>query len=294
MLIISPRSYVTAAFDLVFPTLLEYVFMKFSSQSELSPNSNWWVEVVCNEKQKKYIFGNDEERQDIRDRIEEQNIPEHAIALSDYFDEYSLFKMVSKSYGAEKYFEEEDRKIFKKLLEIRNEWAHPDYAHTSTYDADKPKRVWAESAINYIRYAIHYLKKVYIVKDFIEDMNIEKYLSILFFRMKCDWIDETKLRPHNELIEWLYKEVVEPAVDDISPVSDEMRNRINGSFNEMIDYANATSERSESSASRHVVDFYWNAIKSKSNVHDDMKSYSKSIKTFEDVVEHFTKYCYGV
>jgi len=107
MLVISPRSYVTAAFDLLFPTLLEHVFDKLKS------NSSWWADVVY--AQKGDIFkGNSY----IRKKVRYDNVPEIYHELFDYFDEYSLCQLVL-SFEARKYFNNDDLNNFRELLKIK-------------------------------------------------------------------------------------------------------------------------------------------------------------------------------
>lgn len=121
--------------------------------------------------------------------------------------------------------------------------------------------------------------------------DIEKRLSILLFKMKCDFIDaNTNLPSHSELIEWLYVNVVERVIDPNSPVTKEAKMRVESSFNNLIDFANAASLKT---ASSYVVDYYWNAIRDKTDVYDKIKDPVDNIPTFEDVVEDFTKFCYS-
>jgi len=268
MLFVSPRSYVTAAFDLIFPELLEYVFVK------LSFNTNWWKDIVYENKE--YIFKNDI---NLREQLNEDFLPEYYDELFDYFDEHTLCKLVL-TYSARRFFDRNDLKVFEELLEIRIQWAHRKYRQPEFYDDEKPKREWAESAINYLRYIAEYVVK---------NHNIKKQISILLFKMKCDWInDNTKLRSHKELLKWMYEEIIIKVTASDSPVDDTMKQRVKRSFEELEKYADAVSP---DTASRYVVDYYWNAIRGKTDVYDEINKHGK-IKTFEDVVEEFTKYCY--
>jgi len=272
MLIVSPRSYVTAAFDSIFPALIEYVYDK------LSPVNNWWIDIVC--KNKDDIFSNWE----VRELIHEDYVPDCYAALFDYFDEYSLCRLVW--FYSKKHFIERDLKKFKKLYNIRNEWAHRDYKQeyrqADVYDDETSKRKWAISSIQDIRSVANYLG----------EKDIAKRISILLFKMKCDWIgieDNIELPTHGKLTKWLYENVVSRVISDDSPVSEETKERVKNSFNNLVDFVNVASPMT---ASRYVVDYYWDAIKAKTNVYYEIKRYD-NIPTFEDVVEPFTEYCYG-
>ena len=69
-----------------------------------------------------------------------------------------------------------------------------------------------------------------------------------------------------------------------------IRDRVNNSFNNLIEFTDNAS--SSNSASRYIVDYYWNAIKSKTEIYDEIKRH-EGIQSFEDVVEPFTEFCYG-
>jgi len=272
MLIISPRSYVTAAFDSLFPALIGHVF------DTLSPVGNWWPNLVC--KNKNMLFKDDE----IYKMVSVDDVPDCYAALFDYFDEYSLCSLVL-NYSS-MHFCDKDLYRFRKLRKIRNEWAHrnynDDYRRAAVYDDEGSKRKWAITSILDIRGVAHHFKEV----------DIEKSISILLFKMKSDWIgieEGTELPDHDKLLEWLYENVVQQVVDDESPVKSDTKDRVNRSFNNLIDFANVASPKT---ASRYVVDYYWNAIKAKTDIYDEIKKH-KDIPTFEDVVEKFTEYCYG-
>jgi len=266
MLIISPRSYVTAAFDLLFPHLLSYVF------DNLSKKTRWWKECVYENKDRIFINAGD-----IRNQINENIKPKKSNDLLEYFDEHSLCKLVL-SYPAKKNFSKKDIIIFKELLDIRIEWAHRKHLQTNSYNNE---REWAEDSIKYIRDK---------VENFCNNHNTKKRVSILLFKMKCDWIDDdTKLRSHHELLEWISDNVVNKVTSQDSHIDDLMKNRIIKSFDELKKYADAVSPKT---APRYVIDYYWNAIRNKIDVYEEI-SKDKNIPSFEDVVEEFTEFCYG-
>jgi len=276
MLVISPRSYVTAAFDLLFPELIKHVFRNLSSVK----TCNWWTDIVY--KQRDYIFGNAPDAlKRFCDEYEQYNDPDTHYRLFDYFDEQTVCKLV-KSHEARKYFNSNELIIYSEILSIRIEWAHRKYPQTELYDDEKAKREWADLAIRYLRDVSHYLKKP----------DIEKRISILLFKMKCDWIDEnTEFPPYEELLKWLDNEVVSQVTADDSPVDELMKQRVQKSFDNLKIYTGKASERT---ASRYVVDYYWNAIRGKTDVYDAItENGKKKIPTFEDVVEAFTELCYG-
>ena len=272
MLIISPRSYVTAAFDQLFPTLLEHVF------EVLSPMNNWWEDLVFGNKTDLFI-------KEIRSKITEDDIPEHYAVLFDYFDEHSLCILVVDY--ARKHFSDDDYEWYKKLLVIRNEWAHRNYGKTYreavVYDDEESKRVWAISKISVIKKAAEYFNKSDIAED----------ISILLFKMRCDWIginDDVNLPAYNKLLDWLYENVVEKVIDDTSPVSGEVKDRVNSSFNNLVEFVSGPSK--SNSKSMYIIDFYWNAIKAKTDVYNEIRKHV-GIPSFESVVEEFTEFCYG-
>ena len=272
MLIISPRSYVTAAFGQLFPALLEHVY------DVLSPMSNWWANMVLTNKAK--LFSDE-----IQKKISENDVPDNYAVLFDYFDEHSICILVLDY--AKRHFSDGDLNLFKKLLTIRNEWAHRNYRESywqaAVYDDEASKRKWAISSLIELREVAKELN----VQDISED------ISILLFKMKCDWIgldDDVDLPPHKVLLDWLYENVVEKVIDDSSPVCDEVKLRINNSFNSLIEVVSGSSN--SASKSLYIIDYYWNAIKSKTDVYKEIKRHD-GIPTFEGVVEKFTEVCYG-
>lgn len=278
MLIISPRSYVTAAFDQLFPSLLEYVFDKLSPVKIC----NWWTDIVCEYKED--IFSN----KDIQKKISKDEVPERYEAIFDYFDEYSLCVLVL--FYTLKYFTDDDIKVFKRLYKIRNEWAHRDYGkeyrEAYVYDDDASKRKWAEASIRDIREVAEFLE------TFDNELELSKGISILLFKMKCDWMgieDNVKLCEYEDLLGWLYENVIEQVIDDNSPVCHKIKERVNNSYNNLKKFLSGPS--SSASKSRYIVDYYWNAIKAKTEVYYEISKHD-GVPTFESVVEEFTEFCY--
>lgn len=267
MLIISPRSYVTAAFDLLFPHLLEYVYKK------LSHKQGWWKIMVYD--QKNYIFEN---ARDVRDNLDENFMPKHYDELFRFFDEHSLCKLVL-SNSVRSSFMKDDLKTFNVLQDIRIEWAHRKHLQTKSYDDE---RTWAEDSIIYIKNITKYYDKT-------SHCHTEKRISILLFKMKSDWIDDnSKLRSHTELLNWISANIIKKVIEPSSPVDENMKTRISKSFEELEKYANSVSTET---ASRYVIDYYWNAIRGKTDVYDEINRH-KNPPSFEDEVGNFTEYCY--
>ena len=107
--------------------------------------------------------------------------------------------------------------------------------------------------------------------------------------MKCDWIDDdTKLPSREELLDWLDENVVSHVLAPDSPVGKATKKRVEKSFIDLKEYA---KKASENTAPRYIIDFYWNAIRGKTDVYDSLAI--QKVITFEDVVEDFTKFCYS-
>jgi len=273
MLIISPRSYVTAAFDLLFPVLLEYLFTR------IKKNNEWWDDFVYTYRDD--LFSKNYNDSDIRDQVIEGFRPQCYRELLFYFDEQILCKLVLnyipryllKDYGI-------DKEIFNKIKKIRNKWAHRNYRQEEHYIDEKAQRKWAESSILLIRD---------IASIDLKNPIVDKKISILLFKMKCDWInDDTRLRSHKELLKWISDNVVIKVTASDSPVEDFMKARIIKSFEELEKYVDKVSPKT---ASRYVVDYYWNAIRGKTDVYDEIDKHN-NVPTFESKVEEFTNYCY--
>jgi len=275
MLIISPRSYVTAAFDLIFPDLLEYVFEK------MSINQRWWNDIVCEGKED--IFKNNN---DVRNKVNKDFLPDYYVELYDYFDEHSLCKLVLSDFAKNFILKHDiviNTDIFEELQKIRVQWAHRKYKQIEYYDDEKPKREWAESTILYIRE----------IAKFLEEYDTETKISILLFKMKCDWIDDdTQLPSHKKLIDWIENNIIKRVIALDSPVDDEIKRRVEKSFDNLKKYV---AEASDSTASRYVIDYYWNAIRGKTDVYKKIEKHTNTsqITTFENSVKKFTDICYG-
>ena len=287
MLIISPRSYVTAAFDLLFPVLAESVVEWLE---DLRIN-DWWEYFIY--KPRVSIFGETE----LMDREKHSGNPfpkkGNIDDLKEHFDEYYLNKLINKDrvvyVDNKKFFypklnpismhHNEVSQLLLDLEEYRNDWAHRGKRAPKGESSDIEEKAWADLAI----------KKIRDIADYLDKPDVEKRISILLFKMKCDWIDDsTELPSHTELLDWLYNNVVGYVLAPNSPVNEDVKARVEISFDNIKKFAEASLDRS---ASRYVIDYYWNAIRGKTDVYDEINKHGK-IKTFEDVVEEFTKYCY--
>jgi hypothetical protein len=288
MLVISPRSYVTAAFDLIFPDLAEAIVEWLE---RLRPD-DWWEYYI--NKSKVAVFG----RVELNKRKEYFGKPFPTVGsiddLMEHFDEYYLNKLINGKLNetingrqkihvnpkAEKPKEKVVAKRLEKLGIIRNDLAHRGKRALKKYRIEVDDKDWAVQALCHIRDFADYLNKP----------DVAKRISILLFKMKCDWIDKnTKLPPYRQLIEWLEKRVVNHVIAIDSTVEKAYRERIEKSWNNLKKYAD---ESSEDTASRYVIDYYWNAIRSKTDIYEEITNTQKGIPTFEDVVEKFTDECY--
>jgi len=278
MLIISPRSYVTAAFDLLFPVVAECIvtWLKYERPDD------WWEFYIYIPREE--IFG----KETIRRKEENTGklFPEKGDIedFKEYFDEYYTNKLINKRGFKPKHSNNHDKKVASLLSEvgvIRNRLAHPGIRDLHNYRVLLGEREWAESSILKTREFANHLKKDVVAKR----------ISILLFKMKCDWIDDnTDLPSHDELIKWLNKHIIRHVIAKESPIKDDYKKRVQKSFENLKHYV---KESSEHAAPRYVIDYYWNAIRAKTDVYDEIKSHDKKrITTFEDVVEGFTNLCY--
>jgi hypothetical protein len=171
--------------------------------------------------------------------------------------------------------------MISELTDYRNDWAHRGKRAPKEVVADE--KVWAEVAIDRIKEIAVSLQKPLVVKR----------ISILLFKMKCDWIDDdTILPPRTKMLDWLRKEVVDQVTAPSSPIGKKTKERVEKSFDNLEKYV---MEASEKTATRYIIDYFWNAIRGKTDVYTAIALEGKKDKvpTFEDVVEKFTKFCYN-
>jgi len=259
MLILSPRSYVTGAFDLLFPVLLEHVYCT------LSPMRDWWSDYVCDYKEK--IFSGSE----IHKNISKDFAPNKWEDLYDYFDESSLLNLITVPLNVSRFFSKE-KEQFVKLKGIRDVWVHRGTRIKKWGNNELQEREWAVESIKGIRETAILLGCV----------NIGSEISTLLTKMEYDWINKNvELRSHKELIEFLNKEVMDAVCNPNSPVDEKTRNRVIKSRDKLI---------KEAKTPEYVIDFFWNAVKSKTEIHNNIRKHD--MNTFEDICPAFADYCF--
>ena len=122
MLVISPRSYVTAAFDLLFPELAEEVEKWLK---RLRPD-DWWQYYIYEPREE--IFQKDELFK--REQYYGKPFPNNGCLedLIEHFDEHYLDRLVNHSPQRperERYSREREMAdLISDLSKIRNDWAH--------------------------------------------------------------------------------------------------------------------------------------------------------------------------
>ena len=109
-----------------------------------------------------------------------------------------------------------------------------------------------------------------------------KQLSALMSKMKFDWLTkDTELRSHKVLIEFLEKEVLYQIYESDCPIDESIKERIRH-FHDRLKQVKTPEE---------VIDEFWNAIKIKGEVYDEVKEHN--LIAFEDVCAKFAAFCYA-
>jgi hypothetical protein len=256
ILSLSPRSYVTEAFDLLYMPFSEYIYNTFVETGE-----NWWDIYI--HKTKKDIF----EKYNL-------TLPKKGslINLRAYYDELALFKLVLHPTVSSVFMPKvEIISISNKLKLVRNNWAHREKEHTFS---------WADKALELM---------INLVVE-IGAGDVAEKIRILYDRMHVDIkyrdrkivcsSDDLKMFLENEL--FLKNEALLSA--GVSTLSkhelNEVRRKIKHS-REMLDCV-TTAEG--------VIAFFWNAIIYKN---DSFEIARKFGVTFEEKRDEFDKICYG-
>ena len=119
MFMLSPRSYITGAFDVLYNPLTSYIHKRLSEN-----NNDWWTAYVL--KAEGAMF---------RDSETHQPLPTGGDlkTLREYFDEYNILKLVMRR-EIKKLFPEEIVGMFAILLGIRSDWEQREIRTTSQAD----------------------------------------------------------------------------------------------------------------------------------------------------------------
>jgi len=272
----SPRSYVTGAFDLLFPALLKCIYDRLIGLQKL----NWWDDYVLNNKRDnkgRPIVFTDEMLNHLEQHMEKNSDykPIDIVDLYEWFDELSLLKFAI-SGKVRKLFNPEIE-TFEKLRNIRNEWAHRGRFGEKWGANELKEKEWAVNSINIIKNA---------AKNTLKWTDVEYQISTHLAKMEYDWIwivKKPELRSHTELIDWLDKRVMKKVIAKNSPVCEKIKGRVERSRKKLLEDAKTPE---------HVVDYFWNAVKEKSEVGNEIKSCG--LDSFEDVCAEFADYCYKV
>jgi len=265
MLVLSPRSYVTGAFDLLFPALMEYIYSRIISFKK----DNWWEDYAYRDRV--HIFTDD-----ICEYMENNpnSKPSDLLDLYDWFDELSLLKLVINQKDVRKLFNKNEVEVFKSLRTVRNDWAHRGRIGDKWGANELMEREWAVTSIESIKNAARFLGKT----------DVENQISTHLAKMEYDWIwmvKKPELRSHTELIEFLDSHVMKKVIARNSPVNNDVKSRVIKSRKKLID---------EAKTPEFVIDYFWNAIKQKTEVGTEIKRHGYN--AFEDVCAEFARHCY--
>jgi len=275
MLIMSPRSYVTGAFDLLFPALLKHIYKRFIDLKK----DNWWEDYICKHKRDskgRPIIFTDEICKHLEEHMKDnpKYKPSDILDLYDWFDELSLLKLVINVNDVRNLFKPEIE-TYEKLRDIRNDWAHRGRIGEKWGADELKEKGWAVDSINTIKEA---------ARTPLRRTDVENQISTHLAKMEYDWIwmvKKPELRSHTDLIEWLDKKVMKRVIARNSPICEKIKTRVERSRKELIDNAKTPE---------YVIDYFWNAIKQKSEVGSEIKR--NNYDSFEDVCADFADYCY--
>ena|GEM_PF-3265662 len=261
MLVLSSRSYITGALDLLFPALLEYVYR------ELDHEKDWWRKYV-------YKFREDIFHKSMWNYIKPDYKPKKWEDLYNYFDEHSLCHLVKKVHKTSNstYFVKEI-KHFNNLLDIRNDWAHR-VDRSNKWGDDETAKKWADDAFNIFTRAA---RKIKLSKY--ED--IVNQIASLKTKMEHDWISrDVKFRPPEELQSFLDDKVIS-GVQASGTINKDLQDQILKSWANLVKNAKTAED---------YIDYFYHAIKMRQDVRKKVESHS--LTTFEDVCAEFAVFCH--
>lgn len=259
MLVLSPRSYITGAFDLLFPVLLKHVYNTFSYIND------WWSEYVFENRNDIFTDNIIKKRVEIERNFEPKNIDD----LYDYFDEASLLNLINFiPFNINSIFA--NKKHFKDIKSIRNEWAHR---------GDRIKK-WKDDEHGEKEWAINSFHKIKRTAELLNEPKLANELSTLLSKMEHDWLcKDLVFRTHTELIKFLDEKVM-IAVCESKIINNEIKQRVINSRDKLIKKAKTPE---------YVIDFFYNAIKEKNIIHTELNK--NGLNTFESVCAEFAVFC---
>ena len=261
-MLISHRSYVTAAFDILYDDLTDYICKALNDK-----RTDWWSFYIY--KNKDDIF--DEKYLNIKDLPQLGDIED----VRKHFDEHRLLRLIThrERNDIRIIFEKQTPgiiSIFEELSVIRNDWAHRDF--------DRNSFAWARDSIQLM---------INLAEMICCDDKAELLIK-LRIKMSIDNQNANiKLAPREELIQFLEEKVISPTENAICTVDfkyqDELKEII---FRSRELLANT-------STSEEVVNFFFNALIKRGYRYDVIRKGGDHLPTFEKVREEFGFLCFG-
>jgi len=255
ILSLTPRSYVTEAFDLIYFPFTLYVCEKFEKTGE-----NWWDKYI--HKTKRDVF-----REDGKTLPKKGNLKD----FRDNFDELALFKLISNNSVKSVFLKNLVVTILsEKLVLIRNEWAHREGSHSFC---------WADEALKTM---------IKLAKAIESDETIEK-LKILRDGMRVENRYRTRklIATPDTLKCFLNKEIL--AVNE-KHLTTGNKNLSDNEVTEALRKIRHSREMlDELKTTEGVVAFFWSAIIYKNDSYALTKQFGI---TFEEKRDDFDALCY--
>ena len=271
ILSLSPRSYVTEGFTILYSPLSEYV-CKTLAKTE----NDWWYKYIWKTAPKIFTV-----KHDCGELPEKGNLS----TFRKYFDELALFKLIShENLAIISLYNPMVVELSKKLRKIRDDWAHRDWKRNQE---KRHSFEWADSALTIMRK----LAGIITSSD-VALANNDAGLRIRVLQEQMN-IDESNRR---------YELIGKP--DDLkhfidSKVLIENEKRLNTGETRLNDEEKDKMQRKINSTrdmldvletAEGVIAFFWDAIMYKSDSYNLTKKFGVS---FEDVRDDFDKLCYG-
>ena len=256
ILSLSPRSYVTESFDILYNPFSEFVFKSLSSSG-----ADWWSKFF--HKTKHEVFNDRQVRLSKKGSLQE---------IREHYDELALFKLFSCSSIKVVYLSKpEIIRLANKLHKTRNEWAHRGFPHSYP---------WANDA----------LQTMIKLSNEIESDDTADKISVLREKKLIDEKNRDRDFTSNatELKQFLEKRI-------FSENEKTLRATPEGISEKEINDALAKIKRcrdalADITSPEGVVAFFWNAIIYKNYSYESTKKFGV---TFEDMRDEFDLACFG-
>jgi len=251
----SPRTYITEAFDILYPELVNYVYQKLS---DTGARNDWWDKYIYNEKIIKEVFGEE------NNQFKTMPNSGDAITLRKFFDDAALLKLIMND-GVVSVFNKDFPEVLNRcgdIKEIRNKWAHRD-EETYTY-------FWVSNEVQNI---IAYAKEIFASHDCV------KKLDNIYSNIQRDIDKKLKIKSHEEVYKFLDKFLVENYESPNACLA--LKEKIKRSRDVL----------RKTKTAKEVVDFFENALLDRGESYKAVKDCGLS--SFEDIRKDFYKACYG-